>query len=411
MANSHRIGVHQQLAIIAIARYFNLLVEYLLLMATSVLMTPSDRGVFVMYISVIAFFSLIASLAYEQYGAAIKNKYADDFDDSNFFTFLVIYTVILGIFSGLFVAYWLKGTVIASILVALNVIATNLAKQNVVFFQVSNEVAHYFKRFILYKALYFSIVFYAIFTKKSIDIILLFLLISTVIFLYLIEANSANRFAKKASAFKFLSDFSRIKFLYITAVITACYSFVDLYIIYTMLDATNLSTYNLAIQLNMAVAVIGQAYNVHLYSQQEKHDIAVIFLSMRKVNLFIVGLSILCIGVVHLDVFANIVNLIFGSEYKNLEQTIKSTIWILPASLVSMFYAPIWISSERYFILMLASVSALVLFTVSALAMVHIGLRGIIYAQYLTSIYVILVNIAYFIYAKSRYFKINRAAS
>lgn len=411
MASSLRISGNRQLVIIVFARYFNLLVEYLLLVATAVLMTPSGRGEYVMYMSVIAFFTLIAGLAYEQYGAAIQNKYTNEFDGRNFFSFLVFYTVLIGLFASFFVLIWLKGTVITSILIALNIIAMNVGRQSVVFFQVYDEAEYYFKRFILYKTLYCIAISYAVFAIKSIEIILLFILISNVIFLYLIRAHSLNRYSKKINASKFISDFSRVKFLYITALITGCYSFVDLYIIFTKLDATNLSTYNLAIQLNMAVAVVGQAYNVHIYSKKGSHDMAFIFISMRKVNLFIVGISVLCIGITHLDIFAKMINLIFESEYKNLVTVIRSTIFLLPASLVSMFYAPIWISSERYFILMLASVGGLILFTFSALTMVHLGIEGIIYAQYFTSTYIILVNIAYLYYAKTIYLKSNQAIS
>jgi O-antigen/teichoic acid export membrane protein len=407
MASSVAAGGKKQFAIIAFARYFNLLVEYLLLVSTAVLMSSSGRGEFVMHVSAVTFFSLIASLAYEQYGAAFVNKYPNEFDERNFFTIIVLYTGLIGVCAGFFAAYWLKATALTSLLVALNVVAMNLGKQSVVYFQTSNNISYYFKRFILYKSLYFSMVAYAAITTKPIESILFFILIPNVVLLFATGMFSEKRIAKEIRMSKFWSDFSRVKFLYATTIITACYSFVDLYIIYTKLDSVNLSTYNLAMQLNMAVAVIGQAYNVHIYSQRGRQDISVIFSNMLKINIFIIGLSAFCIGVVHLDLFSKVISFIFGSEYKKLSKIIQDTIWILPASLISMFYAPIWISSERYFILMIASVSGLLLFTFSALALVDKGIQGIIYAQYLTSIYIAIENVAFFIYAKKTHLKSN----
>jgi O-antigen/teichoic acid export membrane protein len=408
MANSITRVMKKQFAIIAFARYYNLLVEYLLLVATAILMSSGGRGEFVMYVSVITFFSLIASLAYEQFGAAIANKYTDEFDERNFFTILVFFTLIVGICAVFFSFCWLKASVITSLLVGINVVAMNIGKQSIVFFQISNNVSHYFKIFILYKSLHFVMVAYAALTVKAIDVILFLVLVPNILFLFTIGFFSERWLVERINIPKFLSDFSRVKFLYLTALITACYSFVDLYIIYTKLDPSSLSAYNLAMQLNMAVAVIGQAYNINIYSLRGKQqDISVILSSMHKINLLIMGLSVFCIGFVHINYFSLVINFIFGSEYEQLPIIIQSTIWLLPASLVSMFYAPIWISSERYLIMMVASVCGLLLFTVSALVMVSKGIQGIIYAQYLTAFYSVLVNIAFYIYVKSRHQILN----
>ena len=389
-----------QFLIIVFARYYNLFIEYLLLMVTALLMPASERGFFVMYISVIGFFSLVASLAYEQYGAAQKHKYAEKFDERNFFSIIVFFTLFVSAIASLFSIVWLSSSLLIGFLVGLNVAAINLGKQSIVNFQLSGYISKYFQMFILYKSIYFIAVAYATIQSSSIEVILAALLLPSVLFLLLIKCFDSERYISNVSLVKFSENFAHVRYLYFTAVITSLYSFVDLYIIYSNLNSALLSEYNLAIQLNMAIAVIGQAYNIHIFSDKNKQNIYTIIASMKKINLYIIGLSLLVISIVHTDFFLLLLDDIFGNKYAHLPELIRSTIWILPASLVSMFYAPIWISSGRYIALLVLSISGLLLFTLCALLLIHLGLQGIIYAQYLLAVFGLLANVGIYLRTK-----------
>jgi O-antigen/teichoic acid export membrane protein len=394
----------RQLLTITFARYYNLLIEYLLLMATALLMQPGERGTFVMYSSAFYFFSLLGSLSYEQYGAAEKYKYADGFNEKNFFTVLVLLSFVIGGCASIFAFIWLGGGAFVSVLTGLNVVAITMGKQSIVHFQISGDTSKYFSRFVLYKSLYFAAIAYPASQSSSIEIILLFALFSNILFLPLIGFFDSKRFVSIISTKIFFRDFFRVKYLYFTAIVTALYSFVDLYIVYTNLDAHILSEYNLAVQLNMAIAVVGQAYNIHIYSDKSSQTLSAIIFSMKKINLFIIGLSLLIISAVHHELFSILVNFVFGEEYSGLPLIIRSTIWTLPASLVAMFYAPLWISSGKYLALSIVSVIGLVLFTTCAMVLIDLGIQGVIYAQYVIAVYGLIMNCVIYLHAK----KLNR---
>jgi O-antigen/teichoic acid export membrane protein len=393
---------HREFFIIAGSRYYNLFTEYVVLLATAWLLPPAVRGTYVMAVSVISLSSMIASLAFEQYGVTFSIKYSL-FNAKAFFIGVMNCAVIVSFFTAIFTYTCIKNNILISLLVGLNVINITIYKQGIVIFQVEKAIKQYYKIFLIGRTVNLLTIIFAAYVFNSLVSILVAMVLSSGLNAALVcsrlPISSTNGFDFKI----FRKYFLKAKWLYLTTIVTGLYGFVDLYIIYSKIGQSVLSVYNLAMQFNAAIAVLGQAYTVYVFSDQDRSSLLNILRSIDKVNVVIVVISLVVIGFIYTPFFEWIINSLFEKKYPQLYRIISMTVWVLPTSLISMFYAPLWISSGKYVLLLMISVTSLCVFSFIAIQFIDKGINGIIYAQYYLGSISLLINYGFYQYAKKKY--------
>ena len=396
-----------KLLIVLISKYFNLLAEYGAILITAVGLGASIRGDFVITITVISAFSIILSFSFEQYGAVIGREENSSLDTKLFFHHIMWVSVFIASLSLLFTHYFIEFTIFTSLLIALSIITTVYCKQSIVEFQLDNKIIVYSVSLIFGRLIYVLSLLAVINFSDNLNHVISCYLIANIfqalcIYSYSSLPKKFLPFSRK-NIDNFISILRQYSLIHLITVMTSAYAFIDLLVIYKNIGSKELATYNLAIQFNAAVAVCGQAYNTFILSNDKSANLQKIILKTYSINFFILIISLLFIILIFTPHFSILVDYIFGDEYSNLIPTMKITILMLPFYLVSMFYAPLWIFSKHYKLLLIVSIMNLCIFTLLAFNLIHYGIKGIIIAKLACGLLGLVINMSFYRYLKKGY--------